>query len=64
MDRISHRVWTVQGDDVSRRLAEQPGDTLAAPTILPCCVGRRMGFPGTTTIPAETLMIEAERDAA
>jgi creatinine amidohydrolase len=44
------------GDELSRRIAERLGDALAAPTIRPGCSGHHMAFPGTITIPAETLM--------
>jgi len=47
---------TLQGDEFSRRIAEKLGDALAAPTIRPGCSGHHMEFPGTITIPAETLM--------
>ena len=47
---------TLQGDELSRRIAEKLGDALAAPTIRPGCSGHHMEFPGTITIPAETLM--------
>lgn len=44
------------GDELSRRIAERLDDALAAPTIRPGCSGHHMEFPGTITIPAETLM--------
>jgi creatinine amidohydrolase len=44
------------GDELSRRIAEKLGDALATPTIRPGCSGHHMDFPGTITIPAETLM--------
>lgn len=44
------------GDELSRRIAERLGDALAAPTIRPGCSGHHMAFPGTITIPPETLM--------
>jgi creatinine amidohydrolase len=44
------------GDELSQRIAEKLGDALAAPTIRPGCSGHHMEFPGTITIPAETLM--------
>jgi creatinine amidohydrolase len=47
---------TLQGDELSRRIAEKLGDALVAPTIRPGCSGHHMEFPGTITIPAETLM--------
>lgn len=47
---------TLQGDEFSRRIAEKLGDALAAPTIRPGCSGHHMEYPGTITIPAETLM--------
>jgi len=50
------RMDTLAGDEVSRRIAERLGDAFAAPTIRPGCSGHHMEFPGTITIPAETLM--------
>jgi creatinine amidohydrolase len=47
---------TILGDEYSRRVAEKLGDALAAPTIRPGCSGHHMEFPGTVTIPPETLM--------
>jgi creatinine amidohydrolase len=47
---------TILGDEYSRRVAEKLGDALAAPTIRPGCSGHHMEFPGTITIPPETLM--------
>lgn len=47
---------TLAGDELARRIAEKLGDALAAPTIRPGCSGHHMEFPGTITIPAETLM--------
>jgi creatinine amidohydrolase len=47
---------TLAGDELSRRIAEELGDALAAPSIRPGCSGHHMGFPGTITIPSETLM--------
>jgi len=47
---------TLDGDELSRRIAEKLGDALAAPTIRPGCSGHHMEFPGTITIPPETLM--------
>ncbi|WP_336343519.1 creatininase family protein [Halalkalicoccus ordinarius] len=44
------------GDELSRRIAERLGDAIAAPTIRPGCSGHHMAFPGTITIPPETLM--------
>lgn len=44
------------GDELSRRIAERLGDALAAPTIRPGCSGHHMAFPGTISIPPETLM--------
>jgi creatinine amidohydrolase len=46
----------VAGDALSIRIAEQLGDALAAPAIRPGCSGHHMDFPGTITIPPETLM--------
>ena len=47
---------TLDGDELSRRIAEKLGDALAVPTIRPGCSGHHMAFPGTITIPPETLM--------
>ena len=47
---------TLAGDELSRRIAVRLGDALAAPTIRPGCSGHHMAFPGTITIPPETLM--------
>lgn len=47
---------TLAGDTVAERIAEKLGDALAAPTIRPGCSGHHMAFPGTITIPPETLM--------
>jgi creatinine amidohydrolase len=47
---------TLAGDTLARRIAEELGDALAAPTIRPGCSGHHMEFPGTITIPPETLM--------
>ena len=47
---------TLIGDEYSQRVAEKLGDALAAPTIRPGCSGHHMEFPGTITIPPETLM--------
>lgn len=47
---------TLAGDELARRVAEELGDALAAPTIRPGCSGHHMEFPGTITVPAETLM--------
>ncbi|MEZ3163065.1 creatininase family protein [Halorubrum sp. RMP-47] len=47
---------TLDGDELARRIAETLGDALAAPTIRPGCSGHHMEFPGTITIPPETLM--------
>ncbi len=47
---------TLAGDELARRIAERLGDALAAPTIRPGCSGHHMDFPGTITIPPETLM--------
>jgi creatinine amidohydrolase len=47
---------TLAGDELSRRIAEELGDALAAPAIRPGCSGHHMDFPGTITIPPETLM--------
>lgn len=47
---------TLDGDTLSRRVAAELGDALAAPTIRPGCSGHHMEFPGTITVPPETLM--------
>lgn len=47
---------TLDGDELSRRIAVELGDALAAPTIRPGCSGHHMEFPGTITVPPETLM--------
>jgi len=47
---------TLDGDELSRRIAAQLGDAVAAPTIRPGCSGHHMAFPGTISIPPETLM--------
>jgi creatinine amidohydrolase len=47
---------TLDGDELSRRIAAQLGDALAAPTIRPGCSGHHMEFPGTITVLPETLM--------
>ena len=47
---------TLDGDELSRRIAIKLGDALAAPTIRPGCSGHHMEFPGTITVPPETLM--------
>ncbi|KTG08764.1 creatinine amidohydrolase [Haloprofundus marisrubri] len=47
---------TLAGDELSGRIAEQLGDAFAAPSIRPGCSGHHMDFPGTITIPPETLM--------
>lgn len=47
---------TLDGDELSHRIATELGDALAAPTIRPGCSGHHMEFPGTITIPAKTLM--------
>ncbi|WP_128476657.1 creatininase family protein [Halorussus pelagicus] len=44
------------GDELAERIADELGDALAAPTIRPGCSGHHMEFPGTITIPPETLM--------
>ncbi|UHQ96138.1 creatininase family protein [Natrinema halophilum] len=46
----------LDGDELSRRIASELGDALAAPTIRPGCSGHHMEFPGTITVPPETLM--------
>lgn len=47
---------TLDGEELSRRVAEKLGDALAAPPIRPGCSGHHMDFPGTITLPPETLM--------
>ena len=47
---------TLDGDELSRRIAVELGDALVAPTIRPGCSGHHMEFPGTITVPPETLM--------
>jgi len=47
---------TLAGDELAERIAAKLGDALAAPTIRPGCSGHHMEFPGTITIPPETLM--------
>jgi len=47
---------TLDGDVLARRIASELGDALAAPTIRPGCSGHHMEFPGTITVPPETLM--------
>jgi len=47
---------TLDGDELARRIATTLGDALAAPTIRPGCSGHHMEFPGTITVPPETLM--------
>lgn len=47
---------TLDGDELSRRIAVELGDALAAPTVRPGCSGHHMEFPGTITVPPETLM--------
>ena len=49
-------VDTLDARELSRRVAERLGDALAAPPIRPGCSGHHMAFPGTITMPAETLM--------
>jgi creatinine amidohydrolase len=47
---------TLAGQELSERIAAGLGDAVAAPPIRPGCSGHHMEFPGTITIPAETLM--------
>lgn len=47
---------TLDGDELAHRIATTLGDALAAPTIRPGCSGHHMEFPGTITVPPETLM--------
>ncbi|MFB6198276.1 MAG: creatininase family protein [Halobacteriaceae archaeon] len=47
---------TLAGEELSKRIAEELGDAVAAPPIRPGCSGHHMDFPGTITIPPETLM--------
>jgi creatinine amidohydrolase len=46
----------LSGDELAERIAAKLGDALAAPMIRPGCSGHHMEFPGTITIPPETLM--------
>jgi creatinine amidohydrolase len=50
------RMDTLAGDEIAARIAERLGDAFAAPTIRPGCSGHHMDFPGTITVPPETLM--------
>ncbi|WP_135805706.1 creatininase family protein [Halorussus marinus] len=50
------RMDTIAGEAVTERIAAKLGDALAAPPIQPGCSGHHMSFPGTITIPPETLM--------
>lgn len=50
------RMDTIAGEAVTERIAEKLGDAVAAPPIQPGCSGHHMEFPGTITIPPETLM--------
>lgn len=50
------RMDTISSDELARRIAAELGDALAAPTIRPGCSGHHMDFPGTITVPPETLM--------
>jgi creatinine amidohydrolase len=47
---------TIDGEELTRRIAEELGDALAAPPIRPGCSGHHLEFPGTITVPPETLM--------
>lgn len=47
---------TLDGDELAGRIARRLGDALVAPTIRPGCSGHHMEFPGTITVPPETLM--------
>jgi creatinine amidohydrolase len=47
---------TLAGRELSERIAARLGDAVAAPPIRPGCSGHHMEFPGTITVPAETLM--------
>lgn len=47
---------TVDGDELARRIAANLGDALAVPTIRPGCSSHHMEFPGTISVPPETLM--------
>ncbi|WP_255148975.1 creatininase family protein [Halorarius halobius] len=47
---------TLDGDALAARIADRLGDAVAAPTIRPGCSGHHMEFPGTITVPPETLM--------
>lgn len=47
---------TLAGDELARRISERLEGSIAAPTIRPGCSGHHLNFPGTITIPPETLM--------
>ena len=47
---------TLYGEELAGRIAARLGDALAAPAIRPGCSGHHMAFPGTITVPPETLM--------
>ena len=47
---------TFDADELACRIARDLGDALAAPAIRPGCSGHHMEFPGTITVPPETLM--------
>lgn len=49
-------VDALAGDELARRIAVELGDALAAPTIRPGCSGHHLEFPGTISVPPETLM--------
>src|ERR671939_269900 len=44
------------GEELGARLAHRLGDALVAPVIRPGCSEHHMGFPGTISISADTLM--------
>lgn len=47
---------TLAGDELARRVAEDLGDALVAPTIHTGCSGHHMDFPGTITVPTDLFM--------
>lgn len=50
------RMDSLAGDELSRRVATELGDALAAPTVHLGCSGHHMDFPGTITLPTEVFM--------
>lgn len=53
-------VDTLTSDELARRIAEELGNALAAPTVRPGCSAHHMDFPGTLTI-SESLLKETLR---